>query len=194
MLVRRAACAALAAACFTVPHAGRPVAWAADPIGSLQSGSQAAFDAIAKAKQQADADAARAQQIRDSAAKPDAYGKFGARPEAPVQTPRVINFRGQLEPESEDDATARYSNPYAARLAYISEEAARKRKAPEMPTAPVRRDGFLSVKPNNMACDANGRNCKFVGPTGTVAPSPLEDEVPAGKFLREDLEMLKQMR
>ena len=76
-------------------------------------------------------------------------------------------------------------------LAQVSDEAASRAKLPEMPSAPVRRDGMLSVKPNNLQCDDAGRNCKFVGPTGTAAAGRSAGGVPDGKFLREDLELLK---
>ena len=67
----------------------------------------------------------------------------------------------------------------------------------------MRRDGYFSVKPNNLQCDANGRNCKFTGAaegTATAAgrarapPPPAglgAKDVADGKFLREDLDLLR---
>ena len=105
----------------------------------------------------------------------------------------VESFSGRLAPEYEGDTRERYSNPYAARLAEVSKQ--RPEFKPGTPTVPIRRDGYFSVKPANLLCDSNGRNCKFAGPTGTPTGAPgtgLETgDVPDGKFLREDLELLR---
>lgn len=137
-------------------------------------------------------DEAAKQAIRDAALRPNKYGTFGDVPEASPPSPAVINWRGQLAPEDENDTRVRYSNPYAARLAEVSERAKAEWRAPDAPKLPIRRDGVLSVKPANLLCDANGRNCKFAGPTTTSTPGPRgPDEVPDGKFLRDDLDFLK---
>ena len=62
-----------------------------------------------------------------------------------------------------DEAPPKYTNAFAARLAETTQDGilGGNYKVPELPSAPVRRDGLLSVKPNNLICDSNGRNCKF---------------------------------
>ena len=62
---------------------------------------------------------------------------------------------------------------------------------PSLPSAPVRRDGLLSIKPNNLRCDDEGRNCKFVDRAAGNAPPSPRGELPDGKLLRNDLELLK---
>ena len=114
------------------------------------------------------------QAIKDAAIKPNRYGQIGERIEPAAQTPIVKNWRGELDFESED-GKKRYSNPYAARLAEVSE--GREFKLPEAPSAPIRRDGVLSVKPQNLKCDFEGRNCKFVGGMIRTLKSDLEARI-----------------
>ena len=181
MLVRRAV---LGSVLLTASSLVRPVLKTAAIEPPLET--------IARYKQAAQEEQERTQALRERALKPNSVGTLGAEPVRAPQSRRVINLRGQLEPESEDDTVKTYSNKYAARIAEINEESSRKARLPDMSNSvPVRRDGLLSIKPNNMQCDATGRNCKFVGAAGAVAPTSSPDDVPAGKFLREDLELLK---
>ena len=49
----------------------------------------------------------------------------------------------------------------------------------------------MSIKPNNLRCDDEGRNCKFVDRAAGNAPPSPRGELPDGKLLRNDLELLK---
>ena len=107
---------------------------------------------------------------------------------------RGYDWKGRYEPDDDSPGGApQYTNPYAARLGELTDQAAARDWKPGTPTVPIRRDGYLSIKPNNMQCDANGRNCKFTGPSGSApGGSPRNaGDVADGKFLREDLELLK---
>lgn len=76
--------------------------------------------------------------------------------------------RARSAPEFEGDTRERYSNPYAQRLA----EKAKTRPDFFKPGAvdlPIVRDGYLSVKPNTLACDDDKRNCAFTGPNPKIA-------------------------
>ena len=153
---------------------------------------------IEKLKQQAAESEARKQKILEEASTPNEFGKLTPAPAPTEQSPLVVNLRGELEPRPGEDPEApgykpRYSNPSAARLAQVSQEAGeRYKKAPTAPNTNIVRSGYLSVRPSNMQCDANGRNCKFSGPVGTsAAGSTAPGDVADGKFLRSDLEMLK---
>ena len=153
-------------------------------------------------KKKQEADAALEEQLRSQAKRPNKYGTFEevAPPPPPSVTYDGFNgergvqsFTGRLAPEYDGDTRERYTNPYAKRLA----EKSKLRPdllQPGVPTVPVRRDGALSIKPNNLVCDENKRNCKFSGSMAEELRNPgrrSAESVPDGKMLREDLELLR---
>ena len=191
-LVRRAICQAGILLAFTkVPNALPAARAVVNPIDAIQAAREA--------------DLAETMRLREQAVQPNKYGRFETLP--PPSPPPVtfdgfngergMDFTGRLAPEYEGDTRERYSNPSAARLAQASQEAAaRRQQATPMSTdTNIRRTGYFSVQPANMQCDANGRNCKFTGAAGGAATSGATTrggDVPDGKFLREDLELLKR--
>lgn len=142
-------------------------------------------------KQKLDDDAALEQRVRSEALQPNKYGTFT--PVPPPPPPQNVledygGFTGRLAPEYDGDTRERYSNPYAARL----NEVAKERPAllsPGVPDVPVYRTG-LSVKPKNLQCDPDGRNCKFTGASPAVKPvqpytPPAYEET--AEYLRDQL-------
>ena len=93
------------------------------------------------------------------------YGKLTPPPPKTEEIPRPANWRGELEPRFEGDTEVRYSNPSAARLGELSQQAAARADAgyykPGVVNTNIRRDGYVSIKPNNLLCDSNGRNVRF---------------------------------
>lgn len=175
---RRAVLSAALAACCSV----RLPALALDaPIKSIDAGT------VDRIKDRIEADRALDAQLREQAVKPNRFGRLEAEPEAAPRKFETDGFNGQrgvdsfgrLAPEFEGDTRELYSNPYAQRLA----EKAKTRPdllAPGKVDIPVYRDGYFSIKPNNILCDDDGRNCKFNGAmpgTATANPRP-KYEVP----------------
>lgn len=181
---RRAFSAALASLCCTAPPLcarpaladnAPPPARVADPLAAL------------KAKIEADREADRIEEekLRAAALTPNRYGRLQEEPEAaPLKMEtrgfngqRGVNALGRLAPEYEGDDRERYSNPYAQRLAEKSKTRPDLLK-PGTPEVPVYRDGYLSVKPNNLKCDEDGMNCKFSG----MMPGSLKRELEKPKY------------
>lgn len=140
---RRAFVAAALATCCSVPPS--PM-FALEPRYSAVPGTNAGK-----------VDEAEAARLRAIAIKPNRFGKLEPEPEAApgiytedgFNGQRGLNSLGRLAPEFEGDTRERYSNPYAQRLA----EKAKTRPdllKPGTPDVPVYRDGYLSVKPNNL--------------------------------------------
>ena len=194
-MTRRAISTVALAAC-AVPFPGRATnemyaAAAAQQKTRDKLASVAAFPS--SVKQQLEDERERKLRIRSSVMKSDQY--IPAPPPPPPPPPALprANWKGEYEVDGE----TRYTNPYAQRMAEVSKDGivGGRYQTPALPSAPVRRDGFLSVKPNNLRCDAAGRNCKFIGPAASAYNldniRPDADEVPDGKILREDLELLR---
>jgi len=134
-------------------------------------------------------DKALDEKLRSEALQPNSFGRLA--PEPPPPPPpyvtkgfngqRGMDYTGRLAPEYEGDTRERYSNPYARRLGEVSKQRPDLLK-PGTPEFNLRRDGYLSVKPANLACDEGGRNCKFSGaakgvkpPRGYIETVPYED-------------------
>ena len=134
-----------------------------------------------------EADRAKDEAMRKAAIKPNRFGRLEPEPEAAPRKLETDGFNGQrgmdalgrLAPEYEGDTRERYSNPYAKRLGEVSKERPNL-LAPGQVDIPVYRDGYFSVKPNNILCDDDGRNCKFTGAMpGTASAKPyVPYEVP----------------
>ena len=146
-------------------------------------------------KKAIDDDAALEEKLRKEAVQPNKFGRLDAPPPPPpppkYEAPgfngqRGLDTFGRLAPEYEGDERERYSNPYAGRLAETNKERP-KLLNPQAPTSEVDilfdpYNKKLSVKPKNMQCDEDGRNCKFTGrspnaadPTRGYTPIPYEE-------------------
>ena len=180
---RRAAVAAALAACCSVP---RGPAFAEIRIPEIPTVD---IPSIKEIEERIEADRAKDAAMRDAAIKPNRFGKLEPEPEAAPRKLETDGFNGQrgmdalgrLAPEYEGDTRERYSNPYARRLGEVAKEAGKRDMlTPGKVDIPVYRDGYFSVKPNNIFCDDDGRNCKFKGamPGTASAKEYVPYEVP----------------
>ena len=177
---RSAVCAALAAVCWAPARPGRALEGVNLPSPSLPS-------PLLELARQIEEERAEDERLRSEALRPNRYGKLTEEPErAPLKYEApgyngqrgVASFTGRLAPEYEGDTRVRYSNPYAKRLGDVASQRP-ELIAPGTPSMPVYRDGYLSVKPNNLQCDADKRNCKFSGAMpGTVSALPAYKPTP----------------
>ena len=177
---RSVVCAALTAASWAPLRPGRAIEVPDIPTPSIPA-------PLLELARQIEEERAEEERLRAEALKPNRYGKLTPEPEmAPLKYTEpgyngqrgVASFTGRLAPEYAGDTRVRYTNPYAKRLGDVAAQRP-ELIAPQAPNVPVYRDGYLSVKPNNLQCDEEKRNCKFSGAMpGTVSALPAYKPTP----------------
>lgn len=173
MLVLRRAC--VGALCAL---ALRPFQGVADDLQVPTNLLQQPFEEFAVYRQRVEEEQAANERRRSAALKPNRYGTLSTLPDTPPAppSPRVMDLTGRLAPEFEGDTRVRYSNPRAERLAEVAATRPDFR-VPDLPSAPIRRDGLLSIKPANLLCDDDGRVRSWLRIQTPLHPNPFRPGV-----------------